>query len=608
MKIKDKYQDRKFVIYAFIAGIGLIIVIRLIILQLIDKNYRFLAENNSLRNITVHPPRGLVYDRNGKILVYNEAVYDLMVIPNRVKNIDTVALCKLLDIDKEGFNERMNKAIKQSCYQASLFEKQISKENAAYLREKLYKYIGFYIVPRTLRSYPKPIAAHLVGYIGEVNDRDLEKDSFYSSRDYIGISGLERTYETVLRGRKGVKKLLVDNLNREKGSFYDGKYDVEAVNGSDITLGIDMDLQEYGEKLMANKKGGLVAIDPSTGEILAIISSPTYDPNMLVGRIRSKNYNDLLKDLRKPLLNRALISSYPPGSTFKTINALIGEQEKVLFQNTLYSCNMGINFSGLHIDCHEHPSPLNLEQSISQSCNAYYCNVYRSIIENRRYKNSEQGYRKWRYYTQQMGFGKVYPTDLPYEKSGNIPSPEYYDRYYGKGHWNAITTISLAIGQGEILVTPLQLANQAAFIANRGYYFIPHIIKKIEGQKSIDARFLIKHYVGIDKQYFEPVIAGMMGVTEIGGTASSSRLDSIIICGKTGTAQNPHGKNHAVFIAFAPKDNPKIAIAVFIENSGFGGVWAAPIASLMIEQYLKGHVAEKRKPLELRMIEGNLLN
>ncbi len=608
IKIRDKYQDRKYIIYAFFIGVGIVLIIRLIFLQLLSDEYRFMAENNTLRNITVHPPRGLIYDRNGNLLVYNDNVYDLMVIPNRAKGADTMEICSILGIDKAGYIKRMQKAKKISRYKASVFEKQISKQTKAYLHEKLYRNPGFYFVPRTLRKYPKPIAAHLLGYIGEVNQKTIDRDSFYAAGDYIGISGIEKTYEPVLRGKKGVQKLMVDNFNRVKGSFYDGKYDIPAVSGHDITLGLDMVLQEYGELLMQNKKGGIVAIEPSTGQILALVSSPTYDPNMLVGRIRSKNYSLLLHDSLKPLLNRALISAYPPGSTFKLINALIGLQEGVLFPGTKYACHGGFHFGGLTVGCHNHASPLDLEQSIQHSCNAYYCNVYRSIVENKRYGSAEEGFRKWRGYVINMGFGRKFPTDLPYEKSGNIPTPEYYDRYYGKGHWNAITTISLAIGQGEILATPLQLANQAAFIANRGYYYIPHIIRNIEGVDTISSRFIQKQYVGIDRKYFKVVIDGMAGVTLPGGTARLAHLDSIEVCGKTGTAQNPHGENHSVFIAFAPRNNPKIAIAVFVENSGYGGSWAAPIASLMIEKYINGHIAAKRKYIEKRMLEGDLIH
>ena len=608
IKIRDKYQGRKFIIYGFFAAVAIILIIRLIFLQLLDDEYAFMAENNALRNITLHPARGLVYDRNGKEIVYNEAVYDLMVVPNRAKNIDTPMMCQLLGIDKKGYISRMKKAKHYSRYKASIFEKQISKEKSAYLRERLYLFPGFYFVPRSVRKYPRPIAAHLLGYVGEVSPKILKDDEYYERGDYIGISGIEKTYEKVLRGKKGIEKLMVDNLNRVKGKFYDGKYDIPAVSGSNITLGIDIDLQEYGERLMRNKKGGIVAIEPSTGQILALISAPGYDPNLLVGRVRSENYAMLLHDTLKPLLNRALISSYPPGSTFKLINALIGLQEGVLHRQTKYACHGGFHFGGLTVGCHNHKSPLDLPEAIQHSCNAYFCNVYKTIVENPRYHSAEAGFRRWRKYVTEMGFGHKFPIDLPYEKPGNIPKPEYYDKYYGKGHWNAITTISLAIGQGEILATPLQLANQAAFIANRGFYYIPHIIKEIEGKDSIDARFLKPHYVGIDKKYFDVVIEGMAGVTLEGGTARMAHIDSIELCGKTGTAQNPHGKNHSVFIAFAPRNNPKIAIAVFVENSGYGGSWAAPIAGLLVEKYIKGHIATKRKYIEKRMLEGDLIH
>jgi penicillin-binding protein 2 len=607
IKVRDKYENRKYVIMAFVLGVFMLFVIRLSSLQIVNDEYKHLAENNTLRNVTIHPPRGLIYDRNGELVVFNEAVFDLMVIPRQAKGIDTLDFCTSLGISKEEYKTRIKKAAKYSRYKASVFMKQIGMDQALSIQEKLFQFPGFYFVSRSLRKYPKPYAAHLLGYIGEVGQKDLEKDSFYSSGDYIGISGIERAYEQLLRGRKGVEKLMVDNLNRIKGSFYDGKYDIPAVEGIDLFLGLDIDLQGYGEQLMLNKKGGIVAIEPSSGEILALISSPTYDPNMLVGRIRSGNYSLLLQDSLKPLMNRALISQYPPGSTFKLLQALIGQQEDVLFPNTLYGCSGGFHFGGLHVGCHGHASPLNLEQSVQQSCNAYYCHVYRSIIENKHYKNVDEAYNQWRKYLLQMGFGRTFPTDLPYEKSGFIPPSSYYDKFYGKGHWNSLTTISLSIGQGEILATPLQLANEAAFIANRGFYYIPHILRSRSDGNEIDSVFQSKQYVGIDKQYFKTVVDGMEKVTQPGGTARRAGIDSISVCGKTGTAQNPHGKDHSVFIAFAPKDNPKIAIAVFVENSGFGGTWAAPIASLMIEKYLKGHIPTQRKALEKRMMEGNLL-
>lgn len=604
---RDTYADRKYIIYGFFIVVGILFLIRLAYLQLFNDSFKLAADNNTRRDITIYPPRGLVFDRNDELIVYNEAVFDLMVIPNQLKPMDTLAFCKIVGISYENFVKRIKKAKKYSWRKASFFEKQISKEQTAYIQEKLYNYPGFYVQPNTLRKYPHPIAAHILGYIGEVNQKNLEQDSYYSQGDYMGKSGLERFYEKDLRGNKGVQKLMVDVYNREKGPFHEGKYDVAAQKGKNLYLGLDWIIQEYGEKLMVNKKGAIVAIDPKTGEILAMVTSTNYDPNLLTGRVRSKNYRILLKDTLKPLLNRALISSYPPGSTFKLINALIGLQEGVLHNGSRYACHNGFSFRGLHVGCHSHRSPLNLEESIQHSCNAYYCEVYRSILGNKNYANSEEGFRKWREYVTKMGFGVKYGIDLPSEKRGNIPKPEYYDKYYGKGHWNAITTISLSIGQGEILATPLQMANQAAFIANRGYYIAPHLVRAIGRPDSLNPRFTEKHYVGVDEKYFDIIVEGMSKVVS-NGTARLARIDSVEVCGKTGTAQNPHGENHSVFIAFAPRNNPKIAIAVFIENSGYGGTWAAPISSLMIEKYLKGYISPKRSWLEKRMLEGNLLN
>ncbi len=604
---KDAYTDRKYVIYAFFILTGLLFLIRLFYLQLYSEEYILAADNNTRRDITIYPPRGLIYDRNGELIVYNEAVFDLMVVPIQMKAMDTLAFCKLVGITKEEFISRIRKAKHYSRRKASFFEKQISKKQTAYIQEQIYNYPGFYVQARTLRKYPYPIAAHVLGYIGEVGRKQLEKDKFYAQGDYLGISGIERFYEKDLRGKKGVRKLMVDVYNREQGPFHGGKYDIPAQNGKNLYTGIDRKLQEYGESLMQNKIGAIVAIEPSSGEILAMVSSPTYDPNLLTGRIRSANYRILLNDSLKPLLNRALISSYPPGSTFKLINALIGLQEGVLYPSTRYPCHAGFSYKGLHVGCHNHKSPLDLEESIQHSCNAYYCNVYRSIIDNPKLPNAEAGFRQWRKYVTQMGFGKKTGIDLPSEKAGNIPKPEYYDKYYGKGHWNAITTISLSIGQGEILATPLQMANQAAFIANRGYYITPHVVAAIGRKDSLNRRFMQKHRVEVEKSFFDVVIDGMEKVVT-DGTARLARIDSISVCGKTGTAQNPHGENHSVFIAFAPKENPQIAIAVFVENSGYGGTWAAPISSLMIEKYLKGHISTKRKWLEKRMLEGNLLS
>lgn len=584
---------------------GILFIIRLFWMQIIDRGYYLSAYNNVNRHVTQYPARGLIYDRNGKLLVYNEATYDLMVIPRQMKNIDTVELCHLIGIDMQTFRERIKKIRDYSLYRPSVFEKQISKEAYGFLEEKLYKFQGFYVQPRTLRKYSKPIAAHTMGYVGEVNPELCEKNPYYKSGDDIGISGIEKSYEEDLRGVKGARIIMVDVFNREKGSFEGGKYDTMAVMGKNLYASLDMDLQEYGELLMTNKKGSIVAIEPSTGEILALVSSPAYDPNLLVGRVRGFNFNILAEDGMKPLFNRALQAQYPPGSTFKLVHALIGLQEGVLHLDTRYSCAMGFSSGSIHVGCHQHPGPLDLIQSIAQSCNAYYCNVFRSVIDNRAFPNQAEGYRVWRNYATSFGFGSRFDSDIPNVVGGFIPKNEYFDKYYGKNRWRFLTIVSLSIGQGEILLTPLQLANLSATIANRGYYYTPHIIRAKGSPQGIQQGFLKKHTVPISRQHFETVVEGMYQVVEA-GTARYYKMDSIAICGKTGTAQNPHGKDHSIFIAFAPKDKPAIAISVVVENAGFGATWAAPIAFLMIEKYILHHI--KRKDVEERMINGNLIN
>jgi len=603
--MKNQFSDRKYIVNLIIISIGVIFILRLFYIQIIDDRYKISSQNNSQRIITVYPGRGLIYDRFDKMLVYNEATYDLMVIPKQVKNIDTAMFCKLVRIDKETFEKNMDKAIAISRYKSSIFEKQISKEMYGYLQENLYKFHGFFVQSRTLRKYPLPIAAHMLGYVGEVDQNAINKNKYYAQSDYIGISGLEKAYEEELRGRKGVRITMVDVLNREKGSFANGKYDTSAVLGKNLYTSIDRDLQEYGELLMQNKRGSIVAIEPSTGEILAIVSAPSYDPNLLVGRYRAENYRNLMYDSVKPLFNRALMAMYPPGSTFKLANALIGQQLGVLFPSTIYTCARGFHFGGLTVACHEHPPSLDLMGSIENSCNNYYCRVFMSILNNPSIHNTSEAYNIWRNYILSFGFGTKFNSDLPYETRGNIPSSAYYDKLHGKNRWNAISIISLAIGQGEVLATPMQMANFVSMVANRGYYMTPHIVRAIGDKNNLNVKISIKKYTpAIDRKYYDIVIEGMYEVVEH-GTGVGARLDSIKICAKTGTAQNPHGKDHSVFVAFAPMDNPKIAISVLVENAGFGNAWAAPIASLMIEKYLKRKV--KRKELEEKMVSGNLL-
>jgi penicillin-binding protein 2 len=453
----------------------------------------------------------------------------------------------------------------------------------------MFMYPGFYVQARTLRKYTKPIASHILGYVSEADDNVIKKELYYKPGDYIGKSGIEEAYEKEIRGKKGVKIFLVDVYSRLKGSYEQGRMDSDAVQGNNIISSIDMDLQEYGEFLMQNKSGSIVAIEPKTGEVLAMVSSPGYDPGLLVGRIRSENFSKMQSDTLEPLFNRALMASYPPGSTFKPINGLIGLQENVITPTTLFACNNGYLF----VECHSHESPLNLVGAIKNSCNAYFCQVFRRILENPQYSSVSVAYEKWRQYVTQFGFGGTLETDFVNELPGLIEPLNYYEGIYQKGKLKALNIISLAIGQGEIGTTPLQMANMTAAIANRGYYLSPHIVKSVGDTLVSAPRFISRHNIDIDSANFEYIIDGMEQVVKGGGTASNAALADIVICGKTGTAQNPHGENHSVFIAFAPKFNPKIAIAVYVENAGYGATYAAPIASLMIEKYIKGQISNK---------------
>ncbi len=597
-----RYSDRRLIIGGIIILTGFIFIVRLFFLQVLDDTYKLSAENNVLRHITEYPARGLVYDRNGKLLVYNEAYYDLMVIPKQVEDLDTLDFCTTLGIPVDEFKARMKKIKEYSMFKPSVFEKQLSSEFYASLQEKMYRYQGFFTQTRTLRKYPSRVAAHLLGYVGEVDDKTTKDNQYYKPGDYIGVSGIEKHYEEFLRGEKGDKVVMVDVKNVPKGSFKNGEYDKQPVSGQDLVSTIDGDLQAYAEQLMQNKIGSVVAIEPSTGEILVLATSPSYDPNLLVGRVRSENYSLLAKDVTKPLFNRALMAQYPPGSTFKLVNALVAQQEKTVFQQTSYGCKNGYHAGPIRVGCHPHPSPLNLMQSVQHSCNAYYCNVFRTLIDSK--KTVREGYDVWRKHVMSFGFGKKFETDLPYELRGLIPPGDYYDKIYGKSKWKSLTIVSLSIGQGELGTTPLQLANLVATIANRGFYYVPHLIKQIGGKPVDHEKITKKNYTTIDSSYFRVVIDGMEQVVEA-GTAARSKLKGIRYCGKTGTAQNPHGEDHSVFVCFAPKENPKIALAVFVENSGKGGTYAAPIASLLIEKYLTDSL---RRPLvEEFILNANLM-
>ncbi len=579
-------------------------------LQIVEQSYKLSASNNVLRYIPQYPARGLIYDRNGDLIVCNQAAYDLMVIKNEVKAFDTTEFASILGINIDQIRASFSqiKRIKgYSPYKPSVFLKQISSKTYAVLQEKLYKFPGFDVQPRTLRTYPNKIAGHLFGYVGEVDEDMIAKNPYYQLGDYIGINGLEKSYEKEIRGKKGVKIFMVDVRSRIKGSYENGLYDTVAVVGQDITCTIDAKLQGYGEKLMANKIGSIVAIEPKTGEVLAMISSPTYDPELLVGRERTANYRTLQSDTLKPIFNRALMALYPPGSTFKIVNGLIGLQEGTVYPTTRYGCAGGYPI-GRGVGCHIHPSPLSFTQAIQMSCNTYFCYVFRGIVDKPIFGSVENGFSVWKKHVESFGFGNRLNIDLPNELRGLVPSVSFYDRYFRKGGWNSLTIISLSIGQGELGTSPLQMANLSSIIANRGYYYSPHVVKEIKGKDGIDPKFTTKHITTIDSTWFNYVVEGMdMAVNGgAGGTALNAALPKIRICGKTGTAQNPHGADHSVFIAFAPKENPKIAIAVYIENAGFGGTWASPIASLMIEKYLADSIS--RPDLEKYIKDAVLLD
>jgi penicillin-binding protein 2 len=599
----DNTENRKYIVSLFFLIIGVIFLIRLGYMQLVDDQWKDRASQISENKIVTYPARGIVFDRNNNKLITNEIYYDLMVIPKKVKDIDSFAFAKLIGISIEEYSERMEKAKDYSYRKASEFEKQISPDDYALIGPELYKYPGFFEQERTLRKYPKKIAPHLLGYMNEVNADDIKKNPYYKSRDYIGRSGIEKQYEKVLRGERGVKYLLQDAIGITTGSYKDGKLDTAAITGKNITLGIDTDLQAYGELLMQNKLGSIVAIEPSSGEILAMVSAPSYNPNLLVGRNLGKNYGELQKDSLKPLLNRSAGSIYPPGSTFKLVMALVGMQEGVITENSGFPCTKSL------VGCHNHPSAQTVEQAVKMSCNPYFYYVVRRIIQqgkhNSQFKDAAKGLDIWAKYVHSFGLGNKNETDLGGMARGLIPDKAYYDKIYGEYRWAYSTIYSICIGQGEVTVSPFEMANLAAIMANRGYYYHPHFIKDIGGE-GVPLKYTEKNFTMVDTSYFPIVVNGMEKVVnEAGGTARRARIDSLVVCGKTGTAQNPHGEDHSIFIAFAPKDNPKIAISVYIENAGFGGTWAAPIASLLIEQYLNDSISNKKK--EQRILDANLI-
>ena len=587
-------------------GIAAIFVLRLFSIQITNKTYKQFATRNVLRKIVVFPARGYIYDRNKELMVYNKAAYDLMIIPREAKAFDTTELCRIVQLDRVDLRVAINKAKQYSRYKPSIIAGQIAPEIYAPLQEKLYKYPGFFVQSRTLREYPSKSAAQVLGYVGEVSQSNIEKDKYYRSGDYIGVAGLEKAYESELRGIKGVNNYMVDVHNRIKGKFNAGANDTTAILGHNLLTGLDADVQAYAELLMTNKRGAIVAIEPATGEIIAMVSAPSYDPNLLVGRQRSTNYGQLVTDsVNKPMWNRAIIGTFPPGSTFKLVNALIALQEHSLSPSDRFSCS---GKASTPIRCtHNHVTPLALREGIRESCNSYFWNLFRTIINHS--ATPAEGFQKWRDYVMNFGFGQKLGTELTSEVAGNIPQVAYYDKYFGQSRWNSMTIRSLAIGQGEILVTPLQLANMVASIANRGYYIAPHLVKAIQDTSRVFRELKYeKKNSGIDPEYYRLVIEGMQAVIEETKLNQSIHIDNVIICGKTGTVQNPHGADHSAFVGFAPRDNPKIAIAVFIQNAGFGATYAAPIAGLIMEKYLNDSIAPKRRELAQKLIETDLMN
>ncbi len=591
-----------------------LLVVRLFYIQIVDDRYKIDSSNNSMVYSTIYPTRGIIHDRNGKILVGNRVVYDLLVTPREVTEFDTLAFCRALSLDTLFVREKMaeyRRFRSRIGWQTLTFLKQLPPEKYMKFAEIAYKFPGFRGQARSVREYPYNAGGNLLGYVSEVDADFLKRHpGEYRSGDYAGKTGIEAAMEKELRGEKGYNIYLRNSSNRIETRFRDGEMDRPAVPGKEITTTIDAELQHYGQALMADKVGSLIAIEPSTGEILTMVSSPGIDVDMLADI--GSHWQEIADNPYKPMFNRTVQAAYPPGSVFKLVNALIGLQEGVVQPSTKYPCHQGYHFGRNKLGCHVHRSPLDLEESIMMSCNAYYCYVLRDILDNPKYGGDVgRGLDAWNSYVRSFGFGSRLGSDFPSELGGFVPDSKYYDKYYRKGGWRSLTVISLSIGQGELGCTPLHLANLCATIANRGYYLTPHIIKDSENF-TIDGKYRERHYTKVDTTQFPKVINGMYRAVNSGygsgGTASVAAVEGLDICGKTGTAQNPHGDDNSVFICFAPKDDPKIAVAAYVENAGFGAAWAAPIASLLTERYLNGKISERRKPLENRILNTSLMN
>jgi penicillin-binding protein 2 len=593
-------SEKRFVLYGIFILIGLILLVRLFSMQVLEDKYRESANANAIQKITIYPDRGLIFDRNKKLIVYNEPIYDLVVIPREAKLADTMAFCNLFGITKQDFRERI-KSIKAA---EGVFVSQLSKVDFAKIQDKLIDFPGFYVSKRTVRVYTSQAMANALGYTGEISPEELKKDTtnYYKPGDYIGKSGIEASYELYLRGKKGVKYQLKNKFNQVVASYEEGKFDEAAIAGENLEASVDIELQKYGEALMQHKTGAIVAIEPSTGEILALVSAPSYNPNLLVGGDFKKNYAAISRDPNLLLFNRATQSAYPPGSTFKTVQALIGLQDGVLTDSTFLPCNQSL------VKCHPHPYMTNPQLSIQYSCNPFYYQAFRRIVHQKgeSFTDLQEGYRQWREKVLKFGFGRRLGVDIADEGAGSIPLVDRFNRVY-KNNWNYSNIYSLSIGQGEMGVTLLQMANQACIIANRGYYYTPHLIRAVGKEGKPLPKYLERHETGIDKKHFETIIAGMSGAFRagtVGPMAQQVNLYAGEICAKTGTVQNPHGEDHSTFIAFAPREKPRIAIAVYVENAGFGGIWAGTIASLMMQKYLKDTTRIKLKDWEKGRIES----
>jgi penicillin-binding protein 2 len=607
--LKDLFTGRAMVLKIIFGVVAVIYFFRLFYLQVWSDQFDQQAKDNAIDIRRIEPARGLIYDRNGKLIVYNAPVYDIMVNPRNVKEMDTLKFCEILSITKADFIKNLTKARNYSRYKSSVFLGQMSIEDFSKFQEYMSQFPGFYANVRTMRQYPYNCGPNLFGYIGEVDKNQIEKSNgYYEQGDYAGKFALELQYDNELRGQMGISYLLVDNKGREQGSYEDGSQDQKPIAGQSLISTIDIDLQVYGEKLMKNKRGSIVAIEPSTGEVLCLVSSPSFDPNLLTGRKRGENYMKLLNDPQKPLINRPLTAMYPPGSTFKPFTALAAMTDGVLDENYSWHCAGGYSIPGKFLKCsHGHPTPINVMEGLKHSCNPYFWTMFRRTIDDDTFGSVEKGYQIWWQHMQDMGLGHKTGIDMPGEKGGGVPSTTYYNKIYGKGQWHSTTIISLAIGQGEILATPLQLANSYASIANHGYYITPHLIKKIgDDSISIKSRYP-KISTKINQICYASICEGLRRVVE-SGTARSCKIPSIELCGKTGTAQNSHGENHSIFAGYAPYNKPKISIAVIIENGGYGAAYAAPIVSLMVEKYINDTIETSRLKMEKKMFDANLLN